>query len=224
MKQHWKKIFLAAVITGLLIAANVYDLGKYLTFENFKLYKDTISQFIGKRYALSVVIYIALYVATAALAIPGAAILTIAGGFMFGLIGVLYVNVGATAGAALAFLVSRYLLGDYLQNKYTDKLKTFNEEIVKNGQNYLLTLRFIPAFPFFLINIFAGLTRIPLRTFVWTTSLGIIPGSFVYIYAGTQLGSLNNPGDILTWRVMLFFIFLGILSIVPVLINKIRKK
>jgi uncharacterized membrane protein YdjX (TVP38/TMEM64 family) len=224
MRKNWKKLALAALILCLIIAVRVMGLDEYFTFENLRLYRGRLELFVAAHYAESVLIYIALYVAVAALSIPGAAILSLAGGFLFGLLGVAYVNAGATAGATLAFLSARYLLGGWIQEKYGDRLAAFNREVAENGYNYLLTLRFIPLFPFFLINIFAGLTRVPLLTFIWTTAAGIIPGSFVYVFAGMQLGSINGPGDVLSWKIIAAFALLGMLAAVPVAVKKLRRK
>ena len=160
----------------------------------------------------------------AAFSLPGATILTLAAGYLFNfLIGAIYVNIGATTGAALAFLFARYVAGKSIQKKYADKLAKFNVELDKNGARYLLTLRFIPLFPFFLINIFAGLTNIPLRTFIWTTSLGILPGSLVYAYAGQQLGTIKSVGDIFTGKVLAAFLLLAAFALVPIVYNKFKK-
>jgi uncharacterized membrane protein YdjX (TVP38/TMEM64 family) len=159
-----------------------------------------------------------------ALSIPGATILTLTAGFLFGFFGIIYVNIGATIGAILAFLVARYLIGDWIQKRYGERFASFNREIAENGYNYLLTLRFIPLFPFFLVNIFAGITRVPLITYAWTTMVGIVPASFVYIYTGRQLGSIDHPGDILSWQIMLALVLLGLLVLSPVLIKKVMKK
>jgi uncharacterized membrane protein YdjX (TVP38/TMEM64 family) len=160
----------------------------------------------------------------AGFSLPGATIMTLAGGFLYTFfIGALYVNVGATAGATLAFLFARYIAGKSLQEKYGGRLEKFNSELDRNGWSYLLTLRFIPVFPFFLINIFAGLTKIPLRTFVWTTSVGIFPGSLIYAYAGQQLGDIGSVKDIFSGRVLLAFLLLAGLAIFPTLYKKIKK-
>ena len=138
-------------------------------------------------------------------------------------LGALYVNVAATTGATLAFLFARYIAGQSLQAKYGDRLARFNEELESNGWSYLLTLRFIPIFPFFLINLFAGLTNIRLRTFVWTTSVGIFPGSLIYAYAGQQLGTISAVKDIFSTKVLLAFLLLATLAVFPVIYKKIRK-
>jgi uncharacterized membrane protein YdjX (TVP38/TMEM64 family) len=169
--------------------------------------------------------YIGIYIVVVALSIPGATILTLGGGFLFGVLwGVIYVNAGATTGATLAFLFCRYVAGEWVQNKYQDKLNNFNRELSKNGYRYLLALRLVPVFPFFLINICAGLTKIPLRTFVWTTSLGILPGSLVYAFAGSQLSAIESVEDIFSAKILSAFILLALFVIFPVLFNYIKRR
>jgi uncharacterized membrane protein YdjX (TVP38/TMEM64 family) len=165
-----------------------------------------------------------VYVIVTGLSIPGAVILTLAGGFLFGTIaGVLYVDAGATAGAVCAFLSARYLLGDRLQQKYGGQFAKFNGEMDRNGVNYLLTLRLIAVFPFFLINFLAGLTKVPLKTFLWTTAVGIIPGTAVFAYAGQQLGYINSPADILSKKVIAALAALGFITLAPTVWKRIRK-
>jgi uncharacterized membrane protein YdjX (TVP38/TMEM64 family) len=135
-----------------------------------------------------------------------------------------YVNVGATLGATFAFLFSRYILGRAIQAKYGAQLEKFNRELDENGHLYLLTVRFIPVFPFFLINILSGLTKIPLWTYVWTTSAGILPGSLVYTFAGSQLGTINSIGDLLTGRILVAFLLLAALTLTPLVLKKLRAK
>jgi uncharacterized membrane protein YdjX (TVP38/TMEM64 family) len=224
MKKYWKKILLLAVIVALIVLVRVSGAYEYLTFENFRTYKDNLTTFVEANYVQAVLIYIGVYILVAALSIPGATVLTLSGGFLFGLIGVVYVNLGATIGAILSFLAARYLLGSWIQDRYKGRLAAFNKEIDENGYYYLLTLRFIPLFPFFLINVFAGFTRVPLSIFIWTTALGIIPGSFVYIFAGTQLGSITSLSDVISWKILLAFALLGIFALVPVAVKKLRMR
>jgi uncharacterized membrane protein YdjX (TVP38/TMEM64 family) len=220
--QRKKLLLLIAFIT--VIAALRYSpLGKALTFENLTQNRDQLVIFVRDHYGLSVAAFIAVYVLTTALSIPGAVILTLAGGFLFGVAaGTLYVNIGATAGATIAFLSARYLLGDRLQEKYGKQLAKFNRELDRNGANYLLTLRLIPAFPFFLINFLSGLTKLRLGTFLWTTSLGIIPGTIVFTFAGQQLGSIRSPADILSKNVIIAFLVLALFALIPAIVKRIR--
>ena len=223
MKTNQKRIVVALCITALIIFIRVFGLHELLNFETFRQYRDQLLSITNEHYFLTASVFVVTYIIVVALSIPGATILTLTAGFLFGFVGVLYVNAGATAGAVLAFLSARYLIGDWIQKRYGDRFESFNKEIAENGYNYLLTLRFIPLFPFFLINIFAGLTRIPLITFAWTTMIGILPGSFVYIYTGRQLGGIDKPGDILSLQIILAFVLLGFLALSPVIIKKILK-
>lgn len=224
MRPAHKKILIALCIVAAIVAIRVFGFDQLLSLETFRQYRDQLLAFTAQHYLPTVAIFIGIYVVAVALSIPGATILTLTAGFLFGFFGVIYVNIGASVGAILAFLAARYLIGDWVQKRYSDKLASFNREIDENGYNYLLTLRFIPLFPFFLVNIFAGLTRVPLSTFAWTTIVGILPGSFVYIYTGRQLGIIDKPGDILSWQIILAFVLLGLLVLSPVLIRKMMKK
>ena len=224
MKKNLKRIILLAIIVGVIIALRFTDVGRTLTLENLQKHSEQLKQFSGKNYVLSVIVFICIYVTVTALSIPGAAVLTMGAGFLYSTIpAAIYVNIGATAGATLAFLFVRYIGGQWVQEKYGEKLAGFNEELNRNGANYLLTLRFIPAFPFFLINILAGLTKVSARTFIWTTAVGIIPGSLVYAYAGQEIGQIKRVEDILTGRVLLAFILLAAFAVIPVIIQRLRK-
>ena len=222
-KQQKKQVLLLVLFIGAIILVRYSPLGTLFTFENLKQHRDSLVVLVQDHYWPSVLSFIMLYVVTTALSIPGAVILTLAGGFLFGTAAsVLYVNVGATAGAACAFLFARYLLGNRLQEKYKNQFEKFNRELDWNGTSYLLTLRLIPVFPFFLINFLAGLTKIPLQTFLWTTSAGIIPGTAVYAYAGQQLGSINSPSDILSRDIIIAFLVLALFTLVPVIVKRMR--
>jgi uncharacterized membrane protein YdjX (TVP38/TMEM64 family) len=188
-----------------------------------KEYRFAVKDFVGERYLVSVAAYVLCYTAVAGASIPGAAILTMLGGFAFSTIpAAVYTNMGATAGAVIIFILTRYLIGGRLQSRFRDKLEKFNREIEKNGPNYLLTLRFIPLFPFWMINMLSGLTKIPLVTFAWTTSLGIIPGSLVYAFIGSRLNYINRPEDVLTGSVLAAFFLLALLSVLPVAFSKLK--
>lgn len=224
MKASYKRIIVAFGIVALIILIRFSALNDLLTFDMLRQCRNQLLSITEQNYFLTAGIFIIIYIAVVALSIPGAVILSLAAGFLFGFWGVLYVNIGATIGAILAFLVARYLIGDWLQKRYAEKLASFNQEIDENGYNYLLTLRLIPIFPFFLVNIFAGITRIPLITYAWTTMVGIAPASFVFIYAGRQLGSIDKPSDILSWQILLVFVFFGLLALIPVFLKKLIKK
>jgi uncharacterized membrane protein YdjX (TVP38/TMEM64 family) len=224
MSKQRKRIVLLALFIAAIVLLRYTPLGALFTFENLKQHRDSLSLSVQDHYGLSVAGFIALYVLVTSLSLPGAAVLTLAAGFLFGtLAGTLYVNVGATMGASVAFLSARYFLGKGLQEKYQSQLRKFNTEIERSGTSYLLTLRLIPVFPFFLINFLSGLTTIPLRTFIWTTSLGIIPGTVVYAFAGRQIGSLDSLSDILSKRVIAAFVVLALFALIPAMVNRFKK-
>jgi len=224
MKASHKRIIVALFIVALIILIRFSGLHELLTFDMLRQCRNQLLAITAQNYILTVGIFILIYIAVVALSIPSATILSLTAGFLFGFWGVFYVNIGATIGAILAFLAARYLIGDWLQKRYKERLASFNEEIAENGYNYLLTLRLTPIFPFFLVNIFAGLTRIPLVTYAWTTMVGIAPASLVFIYAGRQLGNIDKPEDILSWQILLAFVLFGLLALSPVFLKKLMKK
>ncbi len=219
------KLIVAAVI-GIAVGAFFYfDLGHYLTLDALKENRDRLLAFTEANYGSAAALFVVTYCIVTGLSLPGAAILTLAGGFLFGsLLGTAFVNLGATSGATLAFLAARYLLRDWVEQKFGSKLGPIQEGFATNAFSYLMTLRLIPLFPFFLVNMVSGLTRVSVGTYVAATALGIIPGSFVYAYAGRQLGTINSLKEIASPNVLLAFTLLGILALVPIIYKKVVKK
>ena len=210
------------ILVGLSIAAFFYfDLGRYLSLDGLKSNRDHLLAFTEANYTAAVAIFVVAYCTVVGLSLPGGAIMTLAGGFLFGSVpGTLYVNVGATVGATLAFLVARYLLRDWVEQKFGNRLGPIQEGFAKNAFSYLMTLRLIPLFPFFLVNMVSGLTRVSVGTYMAATSLGIIPGSFVFAYAGRQLGTINSLKEIASPNVLIAFTLLGLLALVPILYKR----
>jgi uncharacterized membrane protein YdjX (TVP38/TMEM64 family) len=207
---------------GIAMAAFFYlDLGQFLSLQALKDNRDYLLSFTETHSAVAAALFVLAYVAVTGLSLPGATILTLAGGFLFGaILGTLFVNLGATTGATLAFLVSRYLLRDWVEQKFGKWLIPVQQGFAQNAFGYLMTLRLIPLFPFFVVNLISGLTRVNLGTYVVATALGIIPGSFVYAYAGQQLGTINSLKDIASPGVIGAFVLLGLLALVPTLYKK----
>jgi uncharacterized membrane protein YdjX (TVP38/TMEM64 family) len=218
-----KKVILFA---GLLLAAALFfyfDLGRFLTLASLKQHRESLLQFYGSHAAATVAAFMAIYILQTALSLPGAAILSLAAGALFGsLAGTIYAVVAATVGAALAFLVARYLLRDAILARFGPTLERINVELEQRGLGYLLFLRLVPLFPFFLINLAAGITRLPLRTFLFGTLVGIIPGGFVYVNAGASLATINSLGDVASPRVLGAFALLGLFALIPVIFQKFR--
>jgi len=221
--MSWKKI-LIALAGGLGIGLFLwFDLGRFLTLDALKANRQALVEYHAAHGAAMVAGFMALYITQTALSLPGAAILSLAAGAIFGsLMGTVYANIAATIGATLAFLVTRYLLRDAIQNRFGARLEYLNRELETRGFNYLLFLRLVPLFPFFLINLAAGLTRLPLRTFVLGTMIGIIPGGFVYVNAGASLATITSLSGIASPRVVGSFALLGLFALVPVLYNRVK--
>lgn len=224
MRALKKQTLLLLLLIAAVIAVRFSGISDVVTLESIKQNRDMLLAFVNERYALSVLIYIASYVTVVAFSIPGATVMTLAGAYVYGALpAALYVNIAATTGAALVFLAVRYLLGTRIQQRYESQLRTFNAEMEKNGARYLLTLRFFPVFPFFLVNILPALTTVPLRTFLWTTSLGIVPGTLVYAYAGEQLGTLRSLGQVLSTRILVAFGLLALFTCFPLIWKRLMR-
>jgi uncharacterized membrane protein YdjX (TVP38/TMEM64 family) len=206
------RLLLGGFVLLAVLAFIYFDLTTYLSLDAIKARRDRLFEFTERHYLLAVLSFIGAYVIQTACSLPGATIMTLLGGFLFGSVfGTVFVNVGATTGATVAFLASRYLL-HWVHRKFGDRLAPLQEGFTRNGFSYLLTLRLIPLFPFFLVNLLSGLTQVKTRTYVAATAVGIIPGSFVYTFAGSQLGSINSLSEIASPRVVLALTFLGLLT------------
>jgi uncharacterized membrane protein YdjX (TVP38/TMEM64 family) len=222
--MNQKKIWIVAVLILLGASFFYFDLGRYLTLTSLKSNRAALVEFYESHRLVMIGLFIVVYVVQTALSLPGAAVLSLAAGAVFGAaMGTLYVNIGATVGATSAFLVARYLFQDVVRDKFGARLEKMNRELEIRGFNYLLFLRLVPLFPFFLINLGAGLTRIPLRTFFFATMIGIIPGSFVYCNAGASLAAINNLKDVASPRMLASFALLGAFALVPALYQKFKK-
>ncbi len=199
------------------------DLGRFLSLDALKGNREQLLAFTDAHYASAVGLFILTYIVVTGLSLPGAVILTLAGGFLFGsLAGMVYVNLGATTGATLAFLTARYVLRDWVEQKFGPWLGPIQGGFIHHAFSYLMTLRLIPLFPFFVVNLVSGLTRMSVGTYVAATALGIIPGSFVYAYAGRQLGTINSLKEIASPNVIIAFVLLGLLALVPTFYKRLR--
>lgn len=217
---------LLLIVLGLGIGAFIYfDLGQFFSLDALKSNRDSLLAYTEANFGTAMGLFILAYIVQTGFSLPGGAIMTLAGGFLFGsFLGTLLVNVGATTGATLGFLSARYLLRDWVENKFGDRLEPIQAGFAQNAFSYLMTLRLIPAFPFFLVNLVSGLTRIKIGTYITATSLGIIPGSFVFAFAGRQLGTINSLGEIASPPVLLAFTLLGLLALMPIAYRKFTKK
>ena len=215
MKKDLNKIIILAAIIIAVVAFNIFDLGEYLSLSYIKESHRKF-EFLYAEHTLPVVAgYMLIYVLVTSLSLPGAAVMTLAGGALFGLLrGTIIVSFASAIGATMACFVSRFILRDWVQGKFGDKLKTVNNGIEREGYFYLFTLRLIPVFPFWLINLFLGLTKMPLRTFYWVSQVGMLPGTIVYVNAGKELAKIDSLSGILSPGLILSFLILGIFPLI----------
>jgi len=199
-------------ILGLGIGAFFYfDLGRYVSLEALKANRDHLLEFTNANFTTAVVLYIAVYILQTAFSLPGGAIMTLAGGAVFGLLwGTVVVSFASTLGATVAFVVSRYILRDGIQRRYGDRLRTINAGVERDGGFYLFTMRLVPAFPVFVINLVMGITPMRTLTFAWVSQVGMLPGTVVYVNAGTQLGRIESLQGILSPTLIGSFVLLGV--------------
>lgn len=221
-----KKIIL---LVGVLIAVTAFfyfDLHQLLTLNGLKGSMDQFSQWREQSPLLVIGAFFLLYVVVTALSLPGATILTLAAGALFGLIeGLLIASFASTVGATIAFLVSRYLLRDAIKLRFPERLTAIDAGVKKEGSFYLFTLRLVPIFPFFLINLLMGVTAIKAWTFFWVSQLGMLAGTFVFVNAGTQLAQIESLSGILSFNLILSFTLLGVFPfIAKALLNTIKKR
>ena len=210
-----KKLTIFGVILIIVVAFKVFGLGQYLSLDYLKAQQAAFSALYSAHPVTVIAGYMLIYIAVTALSLPGAAVMTLAGGAMFGLVtGTIVVSFASTIGATLACLAARYLLRDAIQKKFKDKLVRINEGMEKEGGFYLFSLRLVPVFPFFVINMVMGLTALPLRTFFWVSQLGMLPGTIVYVNAGKELAKIDSLAGILSPGLLVSFILLGLLPII----------
>ena len=207
-------ILLATLVTATALFF-IFDLDRYLTLDFFKDQQAAIESWRDARPALAALAFFAVYVAVTGLSLPGATVLTLATGAVFGLWwGILIVSFASTIGATLAFLASRFVLRDTVQARFGDRLRAVNEGVARDGAFYLFTLRLVPVFPFFIINLLLGLTPIRTWTFYWVSQIGMLAGTLVYVNAGTQLARIESLSEILSPPLLASFALLGIFPLI----------
>ncbi len=225
LKNRMSKIFLAVLILLAIAAFLFWDLGQYFSLEYIKASQARFHALYASHKFFVIAVYMVIYIAITALSLPGAAVLTLAGGALFGLLNAtVAVSFASTIGAALAFTVSRFLLRDWVQDKFGEKLSTINKGIDREGAFYLFSLRLVPIFPFFVINLLVGLTRMRLFTFFWVSQIGMLPGTIVYVNAGKQLAQIDSISGILSPGVLISFAILGLFPITAKKLLAVYKK
>lgn len=217
-----KKIVFAFLFIVLIIVLRFSGITSQINLATIQKHSAYLQNVIQHNYIVSVLTFISLYILNIVLSLPFASLLTLSGGFFFGIVlGVFYANIGATIGAVLGFLLVRYLLHDIIQKKYARHFKKVNKAFNENGVWYLLSLRLIAFIPFPITNAVISLTKVSIFDFIWTTSVGIVPASLVYAYAGRQLSTINSITDVFSVPVLLAFIFLTLLALTPMLLKRV---
>lgn len=222
------KILVVILLLTLAFVLRYFHVGHYLSFSSLEKHLATLRQFVALHYMSTVLGYIVTFTIATALAIPGATILFItAAGLMFGMIpGIIYANIGGTIGSVILFLLSRYLFGSWLQQRYAVRLQKFNNEIQQHGYFYLLLVRFAALLPTGLITILSGITLAPVSTFMWTTAVGILPISIFYTLAGNTLGQFTSYSDFCSLHGLICASLFVVprLLVIPIIIKFVRKR
>ncbi|WP_354688986.1 FAD-dependent oxidoreductase [Aeromonas sp. 19NY04SH05-1] len=213
---------LLLLVMGCLIGAFfAFDLGHYLSLSELQTRQESLALWVDRHFVAASLLFLVIYVLSTALSLPGASLLTLAGSAVFGVAwGLLLVSFASSLGATLAFLSARFLLRDWVSARFGDKLATFQAGMAKDGAFYLLSLRLIPIFPFFLVNLLMGLTPIRVSTYYWVSQLGMLPGTFVFVLAGSELATLTSTGNILSPGLMVALTLLGLM---PWLMKKLAQ-
>jgi len=215
MTANRRKILLLCALLGAFILIYTQLPPGTLTLENLQARHQALLLYCQQAPIRSAALFFMLYVLVTALSLPGAALLTLLGGALFGLwSGIVLVSFAATLGATLAMLVSRYLLRDWVQRRFAGPMRTVNDGVARDGAFYLFALRLIPLFPFFVVNLLAGMTTLGVRRYWWVSQLGMLPGAVVFLNAGHQLGQIASLHDILSPGVVFAFTLLGLLPLV----------
>jgi len=220
-----KKIVLIVVVLVLALGFFYFDLNELLTLEGLKGSMAQFNQYQAQTPWLVIGGFFLAYIVITALSLPGAAIMTLAAGALFGLVqGLLIASFASSIGATLAFLTSRYLLRDSIKQRFPERLAAIDAGVEKEGGFYLFTLRLVPIFPFFLINLLMGVTAIKARTFYWVSQLGMLAGTFVFVNAGTQLAQITSLSGILSFNLIASFALLGFFPLIAKGILNLLKK
>ena len=214
---------LLVLVMGCLIGAFfAFDLGHYLSLPQLQARQAELAALVDRHFVSAALLFVAVYVVSTALSLPGASLLTLAGSAVFGVVwGLLLVSFASSIGATLAFLSARFLLRDWIERRFGDKLASLQAGMKKEGALYLLSLRLIPIFPFFLVNLLMGLTPIRVSTYYWVSQLGMLPGTFVYVLAGSELANLTSTGNILSPGLMVALTLLGLM---PMLLKGLQRR
>lgn len=225
-----KKWIPLLVIVALMLTAYFTGLTKYLSFVEIKERREELLTWLAHYPILMPLTFIAIYIVTITLSLPGGAVLSLIGGFLFGVpLGTIYVLIGATIGATLIFLAARTALGNLLKNRASPFLSKMKRGFDKNPASYLLFLRLIPIFPFSLVNLAPAFFNVKTRTYIWTTVVGIIPGAYVFTQTGKGLGAIFEAGDAFSFEavfnleIKIALVVLALFALLPIFIKRLRR-
>jgi len=215
----------ALILVALLVVVGLFfyfDLSSYLNLDYLKESQSRFQQLYDEHRFTVIAFYMLIYIIVTALSLPGAAVMTLAGGALFGLmVGTIVVSFASTIGATCAFLASRFFLRDWVQGRFSARLQAINEGMRKEGAFYLFSLRLIPVFPFFIINLLMGLTKMRVTTYFWVSQLGMLPATAVYVNAGNELAQIDSLASILSPGLIGSFVLLGLF---PISVKKIMER
>ena len=221
----WKKVALAAVLVGGLAAFFLLGGREWLSFETLKTHREALLAFKERNFAVMLAGAMLVYAAAVALSVPGGLLMSLAMGFLFGRwVGTAAVVLAASVGATGAFLAARYLFADAARRRMGPRLTKLTKGFEENAFNYMLFVRLVPLFPFWLMNLVPAFTPVKTRTFFVATAIGILPGSFVFVNLGESLGSIESTSDLVSPELLLSFALLGVLALVPVAWKKLRNR
>lgn len=223
-----KQIMVVVVIICLFAVYEILNLGQYLTLSHIKASREKLALLYSEHRILVIAVYMLIYILYSSLPLPGAEILSIAGGVLFGVwAGTIIVSFSSSIGATLACLISRFLLRDCLQSRFGDWVSTINRGIERDGAFYLFSLRLIPVIPYFAVNLVMGLSRMPLKTYYLVSQIGMIPATFLFVNAGKELTRINSPSDVLSPRLLLSLVLIGLFPLVAkklLILYKLNRK
>jgi pyruvate/2-oxoglutarate dehydrogenase complex dihydrolipoamide dehydrogenase (E3) component/uncharacterized membrane protein YdjX (TVP38/TMEM64 family) len=224
--MKFSRFLLLSMIATLVAIFFIFDLQQYLTLEALKVKQGTIESYRNDNYGLTVLIYASIYITVTGLSLPGATVLTLAGGAIFGLLwGTVIVSFASSIGATLAFLAARFLFRDAVKSRFCCRIQEIDEGINRDGAFYLLTLRLIPLFPFFMINLALGLTALKTRTYYWVSQVGMLAGTLIYVNAGTQLAKIESMSGIVSPALLGSFVLLGLFPLLAkIIVNNLQQR
>ena len=215
------KISLLLFLISLIILFFIFEMNQYSSLQNIKIQYQNLLHYYDKNNLLIHIVFIFIYIITTSLSLPFALALTLIGGALFGFwYGLILVSFGSTIGATIAFLIARFIGYEYVRINYQNQLSKFYNGFKKEGTFYLFALRMVPLFPFFMINIITALMPIKTWTFYWVSQVGMLPGTILYVFAGTQLSEIKSLSDIMSPTIIVTFILIGFF---PILVKEIFK-